>query len=237
MDCIVHGVTESVKTERLSLVAQTEKNLPLCERHGLDPLVRKIPWRREWQSTPVCLPGESHGQRSLAGYNPASQHTDCIPDWLHQQSHLIIFPASAGSSMLKALRIPKWCWDAVSVKPRALSLLYCWEQDRVPSILVLSPSLFKQGVCLPHLVQHMSCKTTVNRTKETQEMNTLRYNPPDSAKSAGVARDSPPVKVGIWRRRWQPTPIFLLGEPHGQRSLAGWSPWGPKELDTTEQLN
>ena len=33
---------------------------------------------------------------------------------------------------------------------------------------------------------------------------------------------------------WQPTPVFLLGEFHGQRSLAGYSPLGPEELDTTE---
>ena len=32
--------------------------------------VRKIPWRRAWQPTPVFLPGESHGQRSLMGYSP-----------------------------------------------------------------------------------------------------------------------------------------------------------------------
>ena len=32
--------------------------------------VGKIPWRRKWQPTPVLLPGESHGQRSLAGYSP-----------------------------------------------------------------------------------------------------------------------------------------------------------------------
>ena len=38
--------------------------------HGFDPWVRKIPWRRTWQPTPVFLPGESHGQRSLAGYSP-----------------------------------------------------------------------------------------------------------------------------------------------------------------------
>ena len=35
-----------------------------------------------------------------------------------------------------------------------------------------------------------------------------------------------------WRRAWQPTPVFLLGESHGQRSLAGYSPWGLKELGT-----
>ena len=37
---------------------------------GFDPWVRKIPWRRKWQSTPVFLPGEFLGQRSLVGYSP-----------------------------------------------------------------------------------------------------------------------------------------------------------------------
>ena len=39
-------------------------------RTGCNPWVGKIPWRRKWQPTPVFLPGESHGQRSLAGYSP-----------------------------------------------------------------------------------------------------------------------------------------------------------------------
>ena len=38
-------------------------------RHRFDPWVRKFLWRRAWQPTPVFLPGESHGQRSLAGYS------------------------------------------------------------------------------------------------------------------------------------------------------------------------
>ena len=37
-----------------------------------------------------------------------------------------------------------------------------------------------------------------------------------------------------WRREWQPTPVFLPGESHRQRSLSSYSPWGPKELDRTE---
>ena len=36
-----------------------------------------------------------------------------------------------------------------------------------------------------------------------------------------------------WRRAWQPIPVFLAGESHGQRSLVGYSPWGCKESDTT----
>ena len=39
-----------------------------------------------------------------------------------------------------------------------------------------------------------------------------------------------------WRGPWQPTPVFLPGESHGQRSLVGYSPWGGKELDMTERL-
>ena len=39
-----------------------------------------------------------------------------------------------------------------------------------------------------------------------------------------------------WRREWQPTPVFLPGESHWQRGLVGYSPWGHKESDTTEQL-
>ena len=39
-----------------------------------------------------------------------------------------------------------------------------------------------------------------------------------------------------WRRAWQPTPVFLRGESHGQRSLAGYSPWKHKESDMTEKL-
>ena len=37
------------------------------------------------------------------------------------------------------------------------------------------------------------------------------------------------------KKKWQLTPVFLLGESHGQRSLVGYSPWGCKEWDTTER--
>ena len=40
-----------------------------------------------------------------------------------------------------------------------------------------------------------------------------------------------------WRRKWQPTPVLLPGKSHGGRSLVGFSPWGHKELDTTERLH
>ena len=54
------------------------KNRLQCGRPGFDPWVRKIPWRRKWQPTPVFLPGKSHGQKSLAGYGP----------WGHKESDM-----------------------------------------------------------------------------------------------------------------------------------------------------
>ena len=56
---------------------------PACQcrkhkRHGFNPWVGKISWRRKWQPTPVFLPGESHEQRSLAGYSL----------WYHKESDM-----------------------------------------------------------------------------------------------------------------------------------------------------
>ena len=44
-------------------------------------------------------------------------------------------------------------------------------------------------------------------------------------------------RLDPWRRKWLRTPVFLPGEFHGQRSLAGYSPWGFKQSDSTDQLN
>ena len=48
---------------------------------------------------------------------------------------------------------------------------------------------------------------------------------------------NPWVEKIPWRRKWQPTPIFLPRVSHGQRSLAGYSPWSCKKLDTTEHAH
>ena len=57
--------------------------------------------------------------------------------------------------------------------------------------------------------------------------------------NAGDLGSIPWVRKSPWRREWQPTPVFLPGESHGQSSLVGLgstSPWGHKELDLTEPL-
>ena len=49
-------------------------------------------------------------------------------------------------------------------------------------------------------------------------------------------RFNPWVRKVPWRRALQPTPVFLPGEPHGQRSLVGYSPWGRTESEATDKL-
>ena len=62
------------------------KNLPAnagdIRDVGLIPWIGKVPWRRAWQLTPVLLPGDFHGQRSLAGYSP----------WGHKVSNMTEVP-------------------------------------------------------------------------------------------------------------------------------------------------
>ena len=66
---------------RHDLVAQLVKNLQ-WRRPRFDSWVGKIPWRRKWQPTSVFLPGESHGQRSLAGYRPwGCKSQTRLSDW------------------------------------------------------------------------------------------------------------------------------------------------------------
>ena len=58
------------------------KNLPAMWGPGFNPWVGEIPWRREWQPTPVFLPGESHEQRSLAGCSPWGHKESDTTEWL-----------------------------------------------------------------------------------------------------------------------------------------------------------
>ena len=63
-------------------------------------------------------------------------------------------------------------------------------------------------------------------------------NPPANPGDTGDACSTPGFDPWVgnipWRRKWQPTPVFFPGKPHGQRSLESYSPWSRKELGITE---
>ena len=54
-----------------------------CRGHRFDPWVGKIPWRRKWKPTPIFLPREFHGQRSLVGYSPPGHKESDTTKWLN----------------------------------------------------------------------------------------------------------------------------------------------------------
>ena len=118
-----------------------------CKRCEFYPWVRKIPWRRAWQPTPVSLPGEFHGRRTLVGYSPRGRK----------------------ESDTTSLSLSRHKPGGASGKEPACR---CW-----------------------------GCKRR---------------------------RFYPWVRKIPWRRERLPTPVFLPGDSHRQRSLAGYSPWGHK---------
>ena len=85
----------------------------LYKRREFDPWVGKIPWRRDWLLTPVLLPGESQGQRSLVGCSP----------WGHKESNTTEQLSLSAVSNASAKQIHQWalspsvgsnyCTDAV----------------------------------------------------------------------------------------------------------------------------
>ena len=88
---------------RDSLVAQIIKCLPQCGRPMFDPWVRKIPWRRKWQPTPVFLPGKFHGWRSLVGYSPWGRKELDTTERLH---FLSFFTLLTKVHLVKAMVFP-----------------------------------------------------------------------------------------------------------------------------------
>ena len=80
--------------------------------------------------------------------------------------------------------------------------------------------IIQNSFCNDHFVKLNVIQTIAVSTKIAK--NALQYKYTYTLKSR--------------RRNWQPTPVFLPGESHGQRKLAGYNPWGLKELDTTERL-
>ena len=58
-----------------------------CRGCKFDPWVEEIPWGRKWQPTPVCMPGKSHGQRSLMGYSLWDHNESDPAEHMHTRAH------------------------------------------------------------------------------------------------------------------------------------------------------
>ena len=86
-----------------------------CRRRKFNPWVRKIPWRRKWQPTPVFLPGQFHGQRSLASYNPWGRRVGHGLRLNHHQGNSQL--QHVGSCSLTRDRTVASCFGSVASQP------------------------------------------------------------------------------------------------------------------------
>ena len=84
-----------------------------CGRPGFDPWVRNIPWRRKWQPTPVFLPGESHGRRSLVGYSPWGRKKSDTTERLHLLIYLIMLVVFVVCEAVVVVPFLEWCQTAI----------------------------------------------------------------------------------------------------------------------------
>ena len=93
-------------------VAQRLKRLPAMRETRVQSLGREDPLRRKWQPTPVFLPGESHGQRSLVGYSPRGRKESGMTERLHFHFHAVIQGALVTNTSV-------WDGHGVTGPPRA----------------------------------------------------------------------------------------------------------------------
>ena len=117
------------------------QNLPANTRHRFNPWIRKIPWRRAWQATPIFWPGESHGQKSLAGYSPRDHRvrhdwSDLAP--VHYGYSDFSSVQFSSVQLLSRVRLFVTPWIAACQAP--LSITNSWSSLRFMSIESVMPS-------------------------------------------------------------------------------------------------
>ena len=130
--------------------------------------------RRKWQPTPVFSPGKSHGRRSLVGHSPRGCKKLDTTERLHF-THFTHF------------------------------ILYHWRRKWQPSPVFLPGESHGQRSLMVHGPWGRKEPDTTEWLHFTHFTHFILYH---------------------WRREWQPTPVFLPRESHGQRSLAGHGPLG-----------
>ena len=108
-----YAIVQNHLASGASQVAQWVKNLLEMRRCRFNFLLRKIPWRMAQQPTPVFLPGESHGQKSLVGYSP----------WSWKKSYITEVTELIYTRMYCSQWVKDCCWTAVVLAVASASLL------------------------------------------------------------------------------------------------------------------
>ena len=114
------------------------------------PPVRKIHWNQKWHPTPVFLPGEPHGQRSLAGYSPRG----------HSQTWLSTHRASLQNSVLTTPGTLELCWEECKMLPPLWKTV--WQFLKKLNIsLPYNPAILFLGIGPREMKTYVTTKTDV----------------------------------------------------------------------------
>ena len=190
-------------------------------------------WETEAQRRAVADWRSHSSEPPAAARGQLARH----PAWL-QRNHV-----SLRKSLARRLQgLPDGLWPtppASSCLPAPRPVFSGADHGNAASLLLrhLGP-----GTCTWEPRLHACSRTNISSPGATKYKDAVRAFPGGSdGKSVclqcGRPRFHPWVRQVPWRRKWQPTPLFLPGKFHGQRSLMGYSPRGRKELDMTEQLH
>ena len=161
-----------------SLVAQRLKCLPAMWETWVQSLGREIPRRRKWQPTPVFLPGESHGQRSLVGYSPWGRKESDMTERLHfhfSQFSRLVVSYSLWSHGLQQARPPcpsptpgvypnlcplsRWCHPTISSS--VVPFFSCLQSFQHQSLYKWVSSSHQVAKVLEFHLQHQSFQCTL----------------------------------------------------------------------------
>ena len=230
--------------------------------------VQSLGWEdfleRKCQPTPVFLPGEFHGQKSLVGYSTWGRNELAMTDWSLGIFRFLPWEHSAGLPVMHChtflgQKWPRSPWffhrshpmDSVCGAP-SFSTVTSWAGfERAALGLSLA-----HGKCWGIFTPNKLCEckwisaVTPPWLQLPEQLATWLSLLGSSLQSSGLPwwlrskesacqcrrlkrhRFSPLVRKIPWRRAWKPTPVFLPGELHGQRSLTGYRPCSGKESQT-----
>ena len=200
-----------------SLMAQIVKNLQ-CRRDGFDPWVGKIPWSRKWHPTTVFFPVKFRGQRNLVGYSPWSSKE------LHTTEQL------NDNNKYTHTYICIYIHIYIYIHTHTYTYIYIYIHTHIYTYMYISVYMYIQ-LLEKAMAPHSS--TLAWKIPWTEE--------PGRLQSMGLLRVGHDWATLFslftfmhWRRKWQPTPVFLPGESQGRGSLVGCCLWGRTESDTSE---
>ena len=193
-------------------------------RGGFDPWAGKISWRRNWQCTPVFLPGKFHGQRSLASFSP----------WGCKESKKTKGLNNTKTNLRQALAKGEG-----SPGPTNLMQPLFKKKKKIPAYVHLIKPVNPKGNQPWIFIGRTDAKPEAPVLWLPDVKSRLLGKDPDAGKDwrqeeKGTTED----KMVEWHHQLNGHEFEqALGYGEGQGSLVCYSPWGCKELDMTERLN